>query len=372
MVQNEKINTGKEKPLFLVSPLDWGLGHTTRCIPLIREMLKSGATVIIACNSIQKKLLSPEFPEVRFVHLDGYELKYGRNKLFTAFLITLQAPKILIKIKKENFWIHQFLLKTPVNAVISDNRYGFFAQKTPSVFITHQLYIRTGASHLINLLIQRFTYQFISRFSECWIPDFKGSDNAAGKLSHPALLPSIPTYYIGCLSRFIQRPSSLLYDRLIILSGPEPQRTILENRILLQLKNLPGRSALVRGIPGNNDVLPQIKGTLIINHAGAEELNKLIESSSLIISRSGYTTVMDLLKLKKKMILIPTPGQQEQEYLGKYLQSKKWALTIHQKNFSIAEAESQAKNFDFQFTEANMELYKETIGRFINNLTAIS
>ena len=368
MVQNEKINSSKEKPLCLISPLDWGLGHTTRCIPLIRELLKYGASVIVACNSTQKKLLSPEFPEIAFVHLDGYGLKYGRNKFFTAFLITLQAPKILIKIKKENIWIHQFLLKTPVNAVISDNRYGFFARKTPSVFITHQLFILTGAGNIINRMVHWFTYRFISRFSECWVPDFKNGSTVAGKLSHPSLLPAVPTHYIGCLSRFIHLPAPLLYERLIILSGPEPQRTILEENILEQLQNLPGRSALVRGLPGNDNPAPQIEGVLIINHAGAEQLNLLIESSSLIISRSGYTSIMDLLKLKKKMILIPTPGQQEQEYLGKYLHSKKWALSFDQKNFSIAAAEQQARHFDFQFFEEDMELYKERVKKFVMSI----
>lgn len=390
MKQTEKIDICKEKPLVLFSPLDWGLGHTTRCIPLLSELIQNGCSVIVACNSMQKAILQPEFSQISFVHMEGYNLRYGKNKAWTYIMLILQLPKILIKIKNENWWISKFLQSNAINAVISDNRYGFYSRKIPSFFITHQLYIQTGLGKWINNITQRFNYTFIRNFSECWVPDFKGPINAAGILSHPIKYPSIPVQYLGCLSRFppnSAKDMSLIsetpvlpslplrlqpwnYDLLFILSGPEPQRSILEKRIYKQLAGYPGRSALVRGLPGGAKYLssPTPK-TTIFEYASSAELNQLINQSALVVSRSGYTTIMDLLKVKKKMILVPTPGQGEQEYLAAHLQSKNLAIVMKQQEFFIQAAIEQASSFDFQYLNEDMALYKEVIRKFVSNLT---
>ena len=367
MIHTEKKDFFKEKPLVLVSPLDWGLGHTTRMIPVIRCLMQSGCEVVVACNSTQKLLLENEFPGMGFVYLQGYGIRYGFNKTSTRGKLLLLLPYILIKIKREQMWFLRFLKQNKVAAVISDNRYGLIAPGIPVVLVTHQLNIRSGLGKLADGIVRRLLYQRLKKFTECWVPDFEFGLNFAGYLSHPDRLPAIPVRYTGCLSRF--EPCghhSNSVQILILLSGPEPQRTILENRVLSQLKAGSYKEVvLIRGLPQSEYALTAIPGVLILNHADANKLNQFICASALIISRAGYTTIMDVLKLQKKMVVIPTPGQAEQEYLAKHLSANRLALSVCQKDFSIDEALRQSAFFDYNIPQVNMDQFKEVIGNFI-------
>jgi len=353
---------------ILVAPLDWGLGHAARCIPLIDFLLESGCKVIIAAEGPQEKLLKTEFPTLRFIHLTGYKIKYTNVKRFFALKITLQIPKILITIYNEKKWLNKFLRNNTVNAIISDNRYGLFHSKITSVFITHQLLIKVPFA-LIEKIMQQINYLFIKRFSLCWIPDEKGTINLAGILSHPPILPEIPVDYLGGVSRLKrQTESDKKYDLLILISGPEPQRTLLEKKMLYELKVFKGRVLVVRGLPGNSEQLLSENELVIKNHLPAKELEKAMNESEYIISRSGYTTVMDICKLRKKSILIPTPGQTEQEYLANHLQKQGWCLSASQEKFSLQASMQKAQNFNYQLPDLKMEAYKELLSDFINGL----
>ena len=384
MVSLEKINNSPRKTYkILLAPLDWGLGHATRCIPIIKELLNQKCDVWIAASGDQKALLKEEFPFLPFVELPGYNVKYGKNRAFTLLKIVSSIPKILIRIKREKDWLRQFQATERPDAVISDNRYGLHAPGLFSVFITHQLRIRTPFGQLADTFLQRINYRAIHRFSLCWIPDLEGAGALAGTLSHPDQLPHTPTRYIGLLSRFEQQPDSTEQpahatepcDLLVLLSGPEPQRTIFEKKILDQLPSYPGSVILVRGLPGAG--APRLTGTAAIagkgiepgvgplpgagslpsrlriyNHLPANELNAVITGAGMVLSRAGYSTIMDLLKLGKRAILVPTPGQSEQEYLGRYLSGKQMALCIEQSAFSLAGAMTLAGNFPFVGIEA--------------------
>ncbi|MBO9199503.1 MULTISPECIES: glycosyltransferase [Niastella] len=362
MAEINNFNTQSKKPIVLLSPLDWGLGHTTRCIPIIHELQYQGCTVIIACNSTQKMLLIREFPQLTYVHLAGYNLKYGKKRWGTMVRIILQIPKILIKINNEKNWLNIFLKSQPVDCIISDNRFGLYTRKIPSIFITHQLNIKTGLGKLTDKLVQWLNYRRINRFSTCWVPDGKGSKTLAGQLSHPLALPAIPVQYIGGLSRL--NPCSAITNSvklLVILSGPEPQRTIFENLLRRQLEQQPGKTILVRGLPGEGDEV-QVKNDLIIyNHLPAGLLNNLMCNAELVISRSGYTTVMDLLKLGKKSILVPTPGQAEQEYVATHLLKEQLAYTVPQSQFNLQKALEAAGKFRYKLNAWPMEDYKKAI-----------
>jgi uncharacterized protein (TIGR00661 family) len=364
--ENHNFNTTPEKPVVLLSPLDWGLGHTTRCIPIISELLHQGCNVIIACNSTQKALLSREFPQLSYVHLSGYNLKYGKKRWGTIVRIILQTPKILIKINNEKTWLNIFLKSQMVDLIISDNRFGLYAPNIPSVFITHQLHIKTGLGKLADNLIQRLNYKRIKKFSTCWVPDLQGTNSLAGKLSNPKKLPAIPVQYIGGLSRFNTcKQKTNTVDVLIILSGPEPQRTIFEELVLSALKLLPEKTVLVRGLPKESSEVVVENNCTIYNHAPAGLLNELICNAEFVISRSGYTTVMDLMKLGKKSILVPTPGQAEQEYLATHLHKQQLAYTVLQAQFSLTKVLGDAQAFPYQLAEMSMEEYKEVIGKMI-------
>lgn len=370
--KSNNFNTAPEKPVVLLSPLDWGLGHTTRCIPIINELLHQGCNVIIACNSTQKALLIKEFPRLTYVHLSGYNLNYGKKRWGTIVRIILQTPKILIKINNENTWLNIFLKSQIVDLVISDNRFGFYAPGIPSVFITHQLHIKTGLGSLANRLVQWINYRRIKNFSTCWVPDKQGERSLAGELSNPGNLPAIPVQYIGGISRFNPCKSPVnQIDVLIILSGPEPQRTILEKLVLSESRSLPGKIVLVRGLPKESSEVKEENNCTVYNHASGSLLNQLICTAEFVVSRSGYTTVMDLMKLGRKSILVPTPGQAEQEYLAVHLHKQKLAYTVAQSRFSLKKALAGAKVFSYQQGTMPMEEYKAVVQSTIEKLKQV-
>jgi hypothetical protein len=339
-----KINNPDAKMLkVLVAPLDWGLGHATRCIPIIKELVKQGCTVIIAAGGAQKTLLQEEFPDLSFVEIPGFRIEYSKNRAFTLLKIIFTIPKILIGIKRENQWLRRFAGREGLDIVISDNRYGLYGAGRLSVFMTHQLAIRSSFGRAADWLLRRVNYWYIRRFSVCWVPDLAGADNLAGILSHPGKLPAIPVRYIGWLSRLEMMKEEMVYDLLILLSGPEPQRTILEEMLLEQLVGAAGRTVLVRGLPKGGSVVKAPGGVVVYDHLPARELGRVICQSRLVLARSGYSTAMDLVRLRRRAVYIPTPGQPEQEYLGRYLEEKGWGLCRRQRGFLLNKALESAK-----------------------------
>ncbi len=186
---------------ILVAPLDWGLGHATRCIPVIYELIRQNAEVWLAGEGAQESLLKKEFPDLPFIHLEGYRVKYGSSRLGLLRAVFLQTPRMLATIKKENEWLKQVVNDYQFDAIISDNRYGLYHPVVPCIFMTHQLRIKTPFGKWADDLLQKRNYRFIHRFSECWIPDDEKSNGLAGELSHPAAMPAIPVHYTGLLSR---------------------------------------------------------------------------------------------------------------------------------------------------------------------------
>ncbi|WEK37091.1 MAG: glycosyltransferase [Candidatus Pseudobacter hemicellulosilyticus] len=476
MCKTIKFNTNNHKPLILLSALDWGLGHTTRCIPLIQALQDCGCTVTVAGNPGQQALLRAEFPHISFVDLAGANLRYGHSRRGTLARLLWQLPRLYASIRKEQRWLKGFLQQNPVDAIIADNRFGLYARGIPSIFITHQLAVKTGFGPLADWLAQRLNYRFIRRFTACWVPDYATAPSLAGSLSHPGRLPGLPVHYLGGLSRFQARsapaqdfygqdplaglpdqaldppaanaenadPPTILQDQgtgspvakpektgpqdqplspqlpqilfdslspaglfghpsldnghqpklsrgdypswrdvpsgqstgihfelLIILSGPEPQRSRLENILLEEINQFPGRVALVRALPGQQE--PPLTGRpqlAVFNHLPAHHLQTLIEHASLIVSRSGYTTVMDLLKLRRKAILIPTPGQAEQEFLGQHLHRERLAYCAAQEGFSLAKAITAAEQFEFAIPAFSMEEYRKVVEAFVDALIA--
>lgn len=322
--------------MVLVAPLDWGLGHATRCIPIIKQCLNTGFEVIIAAEGAQKTLLQSEFPTLDFVDLKGYRLKYGSTKWRTILKIIVQIPKILTTIKEEKKWLDAFTKEKHLDVVIADNRFGLYNTGIFSVFITHQLYIKTPFGSLIGKVIQRINYRFINRFNVCWVPDDAGEKNMAGQLSHPGINPLCNCRYIGALSRIKKENTGNTNKLLVLLSGPEPQRSIFEKKLLQQLIEFSIPAVFIRGLPGSADVMPSPERVKIFTHLSGNQLQHIINDSEIVISRPGYTTIMELLPLGKKCIFVPTPGQTEQEYLAKYLADKGWACTALQDHFSLA------------------------------------
>ena len=358
-----------KKKTILIAPLDWGLGHVTRCIPIIKKLQELNCTVIIAAEGATQLIIYQSFPSITCLPLPGYYIRYSRKKTLFAIKIILQIPKILSVIYKEHSWLKKVVKNYAVDAIISDNRFGLYHHSVPSVYITHQLAIQTGNS-IADKLAQMIHLHFIKKYTQCWVPDFEGKDNVAGKLSHPRHVP-FNTTYIGCLSRF--QSISLIkktFDVVIVISGPEPQRTIFENMLLAQLNSFTGKVLMVRGLPGRNMDMSSlnINNQEVYAHLSTKELNQVIQQGKMVICRSGYTSVMDLIKVQQKAILVPTPGQAEQEYLANYLCDKEMFYSVPQHKFDLQKALDAAASFPYRFPLFNMEQYKKTVEHFVSNL----
>jgi uncharacterized protein (TIGR00661 family) len=341
---------------ILIAPLDWGLGHATRCIPIIRALAANGYEVIAAAEGAQAHLLQTEFPSMQILPLAGYLVQYSRTRWGLPFTLLAQLPRLQRTIKDEHRWLDRIIDEHDIDLVISDNRYGLYSKKVPCIFITHQLTIKAPFGW-IEKTLQRINYRYINRFSSCWVPDVAGELNAGGLLSHPVVLPRTKVHYIGLLSRFQTRQSEKKYDYCILLSGPEPQRTLLEEKLLAGLSKTGGNILFVRGKPGSSEILNKTDHIEIKNHLRGVELEEALLQSEYIISRSGYSTVMELFSLQKKSILIPTPGQTEQEYLAKKLQSNQVCLCVKQDELDCVADFLKAKTFAYRFP--NLDLFDE-------------
>ncbi len=360
----------ESKFIILVAPLDWGLGHTTRCIPVIHGLLQKGATVILAGNQIQKKILNPEFPDCQFLDLPGYNIRYARRGKLFRFKILQQLPRILRSIQKERRWLQQVTDQYKLDAVISDNRYGMYNPGIPCVLITHQLRIRIPYSPMLEDLIQKIHYRWIQRFSECWIPDVPEAPGLGGGLSHPLQMPAVPCRYTGPLSRLKYSPVAKRNDKvLILLSGPEPQRTLFEEMLLNDLQSGIIEADLVRGRPDDQISLPAIPGVRYFDHLSSEEMNRAVLEAGYVICRSGYSSIMDLYATGAKSILVPTPGQTEQEYLASLLERIQFAPYCRQNEFSLEIALKKAKDFSYRSGDPDIRnLLPEILNNFLGRL----
>ncbi|MGM0612896.1 MAG: glycosyltransferase [Bacteroidota bacterium] len=340
----------KEKVNILIAPLDWGLGHAMRCIPLIKELSESGFNVILAADGRPYDLLHTEFPNLEIIRLPGQKIIYSQKNSFVKMMKVV--PAFYRMIKKEHKMLESLIHKHNLHAVISDNRYGLYSHKVPSVFIGHQMMIKMPVFlKWTEWFIRKLNLRFINRFTECWIPDYKDNKGLSGDLAHKYSLPG-HFYFIGPLSRFNNENTGFKInkaspgsDLLFILSGPEPQRTILEEKILSQLQSINRQATIVRGVTEKNRNYHIDTQTRIIDHADTSQLWKLIKEAEIVICRSGYSSIMDLSATGKRAIFIPTPGQTEQEYLAKYFYKKRIFYYEPQKSLNISEALKNVKTY---------------------------
>ncbi len=316
---------------ILVAPLNWGLGHATRCIPIIRELELHGFTPIIASDGVALMMLQKEFPHLESVVLPSYKIEYGKKGADFKWKMIKNSPKIIKAIFKEKKMVKKLIATFDLKGIISDNRWGIYSNKIPSVFITHQLNVLSGKTTWISSKLHQY---FIKKFTECWIPDVQYRPNLTGKLGH-LVNSSFPLKYLGPLSRFEKKELPLKYDLMVILSGPEPQRTLLEERLMEEIQQYNGNVVFVKGLVEAVQQKEVINKVTYFNFMTSSELEKTFNESGIVLCRSGYTTVMDLAKLEKKAFFIPTPGQFEQEYLAEKFKRNGMAPFAKQDEFKI-------------------------------------
>lgn len=328
------------------------MGHATRCIPIINALLKANYEPVLASDGDALLLLQKEFPLLQSIELPSYNIRYPKNGKNLRFKLLLQLPAIISAIKKERKIVSKFIDKENIAGIISDNRFGVFSKKVPSVYITHQLNVLSGKTTFITSKIHQ---RFIKKFDECWVPDMEENPNYSGALGH-LKKHHLNLKYIRILSRFQPKKFEIKYDLLVLLSGPEPQRTLLENKLLLKLKGYKGKILMVRGVLKSASEINAPSNFHIVNYLLANELEEAINQSDLVISRSGYSTIMDLAALGKKTFFIPTPGQFEQEYLAKMLQEKLLVPYAKQDEFTIDKLVNLDKYSGFERVASRFDL----------------
>ncbi len=332
---------------ILVAPLNWGLGHVTRCIPIIDELLRQGAEVVLASDGSALELLKNEYPQLSCFELPSYHIRYPFESM--VFSMALQMPKILRGGVKEYFWLKDFLKKNKIDVIISDNRFGMFNRQVKSVFITHQLNIQTPLHGLVNS-VNKYCIQ---KFDECWVPDFEYEPNLAGLLSHNGVAQALNIKYLGSLSRMRKLDVTIKYKAIFVLSGPEPQRSILEKKIVEQLEKILKKTSektgerfiLVRGVTQSGKLRINEEKIEVHNYLTTRDLNIKILESEVMVARSGYSTVMDLVNLGTSAVLIPTPGQTEQEYLANTLMRNSIFYTQIQSELNLERAFIEEKKY---------------------------
>jgi len=304
---------------ILICPLNWGLGHATRCVPLIRQLMAEGHELVLVSDGFPLEFLRQEFPSLRYIEFPSYQVYYSSGKSQVGAML-FNFPEIIKGIVKEHFWLNDLLQREHFDQVISDNRFGMWNKHVRSVYITHQLMVKMPeALKFLESLVHWIHKMFINRYDKCWIPDVADHGGLSGDLVHKYPLPTNATY-IGPLSRFKgleKTNANAEYEVVAVISGVEPQRTLFEESIINRFMNAPGKTLIVAGQPQQEKKEIQMGNITRVTHLQDTEMASVLLGAKKIISRSGYSTIMDLdaLHCLDKAELIPTPGQTEQEYL---------------------------------------------------------
>lgn len=361
------INNEHSKNVLICS-LDWGMGHASRLIPIINKLQKKGHKIFISCSKNQQHFFLNEITNYTWVPSACPPIKYNDKGLGLKDLFKL-IPTIFKGIKKDKKNIEQWVNIYHIDLIISDNRYGCYSSKAYSVIITHQVKIELPpifkwAEKIVHKRIKKLIY----RFNRCWIPDVAEMPSYAGDLSHQFSLNG-KSAFIGLLSRFEMlnnknEENDFSYELLGVVSGPEPQRTNFANILLSQMFELNKPCILVLGDFSKPQTTKQEKNVTIYSSMNTMELYQAIQASKYIIARSGYSTIMDLICLKRSAILVPTPGQTEQEYLAEYYKSRKMFVIANQNTLNIYDAISQLSVYSWIYhynAEENLELELERV-----------
>jgi predicted glycosyltransferase len=350
----------------LVAPLNWGLGHATRCMPIVRELQAQGADVWLASDGVAFELLKKEFPELPLLELPGYRITYPTANF--VYNMTRHSLNIIRAMRKEHRVLRRWVKEHAFGAVISDNRLGMWHEEIPSVIISHQLQL-LSPSKLLQPLVDGLYFPVLRRYDEIWVPDVATAPNLTGPMSHGTVFSP---KYIGIVSRMradLDASDTPAHEVVVLLSGPEPQRTYLEEKLLAQAQALPDKKFLfVRGLPGQTRPLSGGANIEVVDFLRGDALNRVLLRAGMIVCRSGYSTVMDLAAIGKKAIFIPTPGQTEQLFLAELLDRQRAFLCCQQDSIQLAPALESAQRYSGLYLPPQPERLREAVGGLLNRI----
>lgn len=321
------------KKNILIAPLPWGLGHATRCVPIIKKLINNGHHIILASSGNALSFLQKEFPFLKTYDTYASEIKYAKNKRHIQVQLLKGSFKMLQNIKKEKKLTQKICRQEEIDFIISDNHLGIRHKNVQSVIISHQLNINHNIAGWIANKVYRY---FLNKYDQIWVPDSRGKLKISGKLSNWKKAEN-KTHFIGVCSDMKQEETLEKYQFCISLSGPEPQREILEKKLIEIFKNIGFKSIMIGGKIEAKQTHTQHNQLSYFNYMQLDELSEVMNASKYIVCRSGYSSLMDLAIIKKKGILIPTPQQPEQIYLAQHLKSKKIFDFVYQDDIKISD-----------------------------------
>ncbi len=323
---------------ILISPLSWGLGHATRDVAIIADLLDRGHTVGVAATGAALELLSREFADLKFYDVPDYPSPYTSGGFSIPRVLGL-FPLIVREIAREHRTISRIIRREGYNLVISDNRFGAYAKDVPGLFISHQIRFSTpGNIESIERMMEVFNGRYHRNFERVIIPDNPpGPRSLSGKLGHAQRpVTRRKAYWAGIITDIRRQDVPQDIDYLVSIAGPKVTKDALREVIMGQIGGLSGRKFILLGDPGAEPEERLDGETIVKSHAQRDEMATLMNRAKFIITRSGYTTVMELAELGKKGILfIPTPGQTEQEYLSDYYEEMGWVHSVAQRRLDL-------------------------------------
>ncbi|MDO9549247.1 MAG: glycosyltransferase [Candidatus Marinimicrobia bacterium] len=331
-------NPSPRKTRILVAVLNWGLGHASRSIPIIKALKKQN-TVVLASTGRSLTLLRDEFPDCEAIDFPDYNVRYSRNSSMFFVYLLVQIPRILARLFIEHYRTEHLVEKHDIDLIFSDNRYGVYSRNAPSYLMTHQLRFklprRLSCFEFVSVWFNRLAFR---KFQHIIVPDIDDSANLTGNLGHPQAFRNYSKLtYIGFLSSIDKKPTTEPIDILFMISGPEPQRSVLEELILKQVEKIPGRHVVVLGKPGEEKPISTDRNLDIYAHLNRQKMSEYMSCARLIVSRAGYSTIMEVVALGKPALFVPTPGQTEQEYLALRLNELGYFHCVAQHKLNLPE-----------------------------------
>jgi len=310
-LRNLHVKDLQEKRI-LIAVLNWGLGHLMRSIPLIKQLQSQGNQVILAVSEEQKKFFQAELTAVEYLHLAAYPFHFRGKGNFGTDLM-LQFFTLHRALKKERKALKNWVEEKVIDCVISDQRLGFYNKKVRSILVSHQLKL---ALPWYQKLFQVYYSYYLKKFDTIWVPDFPDLEKRlSGKLSESKMKNCL---FIGPLSRFQKQTAVKKYAFGALISGPPPYSHQLLQLVVEKFRKT-GKPCFVLSSIADSK---RMDGVELISYTSTADANELLQSACFLVSRSGYSSIMDFTFLEEKAILIPTPGQYEQVYLAEHLSER--------------------------------------------------
>lgn len=359
----------------LIAPLDWGLGHATRCVPIIREYLRQGAHVEIAVVKSNAAFFRGAFPNLRQRLVPSYNIVYPKHGYNMGLWLVKNGAHLNKVIRFEHRFAEEMVERHHYDVLVSDNRFGFYSHKAKSIYMTHQRRIAfppmLSAFESMGIM---WHCSIMRHFDEVWVPDIPGAPGYAGNMSHVKFCPR-PVKYVGLLSRFqdarqtanpletvsVNEPKGP-YQFVAVVSGVEPARGRFEKRLADIFGSIPGRHAIIQGRPSAGIKTWTEGNTDYFTHLPDDQFANVIKSAKWIVSRGGYSTIMDMAVLGAKCVLVPTPGQYEQVVLARDLSKSHQAVALGEEELNKDSLLDSVDECDVQIPAAqNNDLLKTAV-----------